>query len=107
LVNKTNFEDLSAMQQNSAPVKSSKGKGEATKLTEPDSHKPRDSKAPVPDEIQLPEKRMQSETIQQSQASQRASDALMTHEVADEEQAAIEGAEEFIRSSNRKEEPGL
>ena len=95
------------MQQNSAPVKSSKGKGEATELTGPDSHKPRDSKAPVPDEMQLPEKRMQSETIQQSQASQRASDALMTHEAADVEQAAIRGAEEILQSSNRKEKPGL
>ena len=40
MIEKTNFEDLSAMQQNSAPVKSSEGKRAAAKLAEPGDHKP-------------------------------------------------------------------
>ena len=40
---------------------------------------------------------MQSEAIQQSQASQRASDALMTHEVADEEEAVVEEGDEILQ----------
>lgn len=50
---------------------------------------------------------MQSEAIQQSQASQRASDALMAHEAADEEPAVIKEGDEILRQSNEEEGPGL